>query len=320
MNSRARPSASGLTALELAVLQAVEACGAPSGGAYAETTEVLERVDDVTGVGPRYTNKIVADLLAPWVRHLPILDGEGNFGSMGGDEGADARYTQLRLSPLSELALASERGEVGPLPLDLIEGSLYRGGGLPPFDPTLTVRALLAGAEPGAPRTPTGTIAAAAAMGPFRRHGRWLQRYQLSSVIRTGRNARELVLTEPAFLVPLDLIAANLRHRIEQSRRQSERTAAWLDHVTPSVVPPETVPLRDVVDETSGLRGTWIVLYLEKGVDIVDAADWARSVWPVTTHVDCASYEEIYDRFGAWRDLDKSGVRALGELIDAIDE
>lgn len=101
----------------------------------------------------------MVDLTAVWVRHLPLLEGEGNFGSVAGDKAADPQYTGVRLSRVGELALASEGGAVGPLPLDLIEGSMYRGGGLPPFDPALTIGALLAGAgSAGTPRTPTGSI------------------------------------------------------------------------------------------------------------------------------------------------------------------
>jgi hypothetical protein len=35
-------------------------------------------------------------------------------------------------------------------------------------------------------------------------------------------------------------------------------------------------------------------------------------------HVDCASYEETYDRFATWHDVDTSGVHALDELISRV--
>lgn len=314
MISPRRPSASGLTAVEIAVLRAVEECGASADGPYAPSTDVLELVDSRTGVGPRYAHRILVDLTVDWVRHLPLLEGEGNFGSVAGDEPADAKYTQVRLARVAELALASERGAVGPLPLDLIEGSMYRGGGLAPFDPALTVRALLAGAgSAGTPRTPTGTITADPT-GPLSRNGRWAQRYQLGSVIRTGGDPHELVLTEPPYLVGTDRIVANLQGRIEQALR-AEQADFPPEIDMPSVVPPESVPVFDVADMTSGRFGTWIVLRLKKDVDIIDAVDWVRSVWPVTTHVDGDSYEETYDRFALWGGLDKSGVRALDELL-----
>lgn len=314
MSPRQRPSASGLTALELAVLRAVEECGASADGPYAPSTDVLELVDERTGVGPRYAKRILVDLAAAWVRHLPLLEGEGNFGSIAGDEAADPQYTEVRLARVAELALASEGGAVGPLPLDLIEGSMYRGGGLPPFDPALTIRALLAGTgSPGTPQTPTGTITADPA-GPVRRKRRWAQRYQLGAVIRTGRDLRELVLTEPPYLVGTDRIVTSLQGRIEQALR-AEQDDFSLEIDSPPVVPRESVPVFDVMDMTSGRTGTWIVLHVKKDVDIVAALDWIRSVWPVTIHVDGVSDEETYDRFALWDRLDKSGVRALGELL-----
>jgi hypothetical protein len=275
---------------------------------------VLELVDARTGVGPRYAHRILVDLTANWVRHLPLLQGEGNFGSVAGDAAADPQYTQVRLASVAELALASERGAVGPLPLDLIEGSMYRGGGLPPLDPALTIRALLAGAgSAGTPRTPTGTITADPT-GPVRLNGRWAQRYQLGSVIRTGGDPHQLVLTEPPYLVGTELIVANLQGRIEQALR-AEQDDFLMDIDLPSVVPPESVPVLDIADMTSGRTGTRIVLRLKKDVDIIDAVDWVRSVWPVTVHVDGVSYEETYDRFALWDGLDKSGVRALDKLL-----
>ena len=38
---------------------------------------------------------------------------------------------------------------------------------------------------------------------------------------------------------------------------------------------------------TSGRTGAWIVIQIKPGVDVIDAVDWVRSVWPVTVHVDC---------------------------------
>ena len=70
---------------------------------------------------------------------------------------------------------------------------------------------------------------------------------------------------------------------------------------------------------TSGRTGTWIVIQIKPGVDVIDAVDWVRSVWPVTVHVDCVGPEEVHDRFAAWFDLDKSGVQALDELINRVE-
>lgn len=312
------PSGSGLTAVEVALLRVVQECTAVADGPYAPSAEVLDQLDARAGLGPRYADRLMGDLTVGWVRHLPLLEGDGNFGSMAGDEGAAAQYTRVRLSGVGELALASERGTIGPLPLDLIEGSLYRGGGLPPFDPALTIRALLAGSDDaGLPRTPTGTIRTDPT-GLFRRDGRWVQRYQLGSVIRTGPGAHQLVLTEPPYLIGTDRILASLRDRLEQAVLLQARSARahYLPSGSPSIVPPESVPIRDAL--TSGRTGTQIILHLRTDVDIIDAVDWVRSIWPVTVYAACASYEEIYDRFAPWHDADQSGVRALDDLLHTI--
>ncbi len=40
-----------------------------------------------------------------WVMHIPLVDGQGNFGSIDGDSPAQMRYTEARLSPAAEAML-----------------------------------------------------------------------------------------------------------------------------------------------------------------------------------------------------------------------
>jgi hypothetical protein len=40
----------------------------------------------------------------------PLVDGQGNFGSVDGDGAAAMRYTECRLTPLADLLLANRRG------------------------------------------------------------------------------------------------------------------------------------------------------------------------------------------------------------------
>jgi len=310
-----RPSASGLTAFELALLRAVEESGGVAHGRFARSKDVLHRIEASTGVGSRYAYPALCDLARWWVRHLPLVEAQGNVGSIGGDDAAAPQYTEVRLSPVGALALGSERGETGPLPLELIEGSLHRGGELPPFDPATTIRALLVSADgAGLPMAPTGTIRLDPT-GLQNRDGLWFTRYVLGSVIRTGRGPRELVLTSLPYLVATDPIVAALTGRIQTAENLREHGELVLPGEAPSVVPPEDVPVRDVTDESSGRNGVWIVARLADGVDVVDAVDWMRSVWPVTTYVDCAGPEEIIDRFASWRGLDRSGLHALETLL-----
>ena len=44
-------------------------------------------------------------LAQPWVMRYPLIDFHGNMGNVGGDGPASYRYTEARLSPLSEKGL-----------------------------------------------------------------------------------------------------------------------------------------------------------------------------------------------------------------------
>ncbi len=44
-------------------------------------------------------------LVQPWSKRMPLIDGQGNFGSIDGDSPAAYRYTECRLSPLGESLL-----------------------------------------------------------------------------------------------------------------------------------------------------------------------------------------------------------------------
>src|ERR1035437_4292290 len=124
----------GLGPLELAVLRSVSAT-AGSSGRHCRTTKTLEYLDSVESIGPAYGLPVLKDLGSSWRVQLPLLDLLGNWGSVFGDPMADPQYTEVRLSPIGELALLSEEYAVGPVPIGLVNGSLYRGGQAPPLDP-----------------------------------------------------------------------------------------------------------------------------------------------------------------------------------------
>jgi DNA gyrase/topoisomerase IV subunit A len=73
---------------------------------------------------------------------VSLITPYGNFGSRGDDPAANFRYTESRLSPAGQVALAAERGELAPVPLGLINGSTHRGGTRPPFPPEAIIKAL----------------------------------------------------------------------------------------------------------------------------------------------------------------------------------
>lgn len=92
-------------------------------------------VEDSGAVPRGYGYQVLVDTARDWLTQVPLIDGQGNFGSQGNDPPASPRYTEARLSSAGQLALAAERGELAPLPLGLINGNTHRGGLRPPFRP-----------------------------------------------------------------------------------------------------------------------------------------------------------------------------------------
>jgi DNA gyrase subunit A len=142
-------AASGLGLLDLSILEAIDAAGARHDRPYLKTQRVLDVLHERTGIAPNQAYESLCDLARPYNVHLQLVDFHGNYGSP--DFGpAGARYTECRLSPLGEAALAAERGELGPLPIALINGDLHLGGLRPPLHPRRMLAAIRSLAD-GAP-------------------------------------------------------------------------------------------------------------------------------------------------------------------------
>lgn len=295
----------GLGPLELAVLEAVAGLGGTPEAGRRRTDRVLDRLEREHGIGPRYGYPVVLDLGAHWRLHLPLLDPNGNWGTQHGDPAADARYTEVRLSPVGALALAAERGEVGPVPLGLIEGSLYRDGAVPPFDPRAVVEALLSGSgDAGAPALPTGGRVGGevGALLAGRR-----ARLTLSCTVLREPDA--LVVTEVPLGVEVDRVEQSLAMRY----RSLDADPRWFsDHVPAQ---PLCFGVRDVRDESSMRAGLRVVCHLTRGSDLDAAEAWLRSVWPVTVEVDGRLPAAMRQRLRDWERGDGSGLTALGALL-----
>ncbi len=85
---------------------------------------------------------MLIDLAQPWKLPIPLIEGQGNFGSRGNDPPASAYYTEARLSPAGQVALAAEHGEIAPVPIGLINGNTHRQGTRPPFRPAAVIEAV----------------------------------------------------------------------------------------------------------------------------------------------------------------------------------
>jgi DNA gyrase subunit A len=77
-------------------------------------------------------------LAQPWNLRYPLIDGQGNFGSIDGDPAAAYRYTEARLTPLSESLLADLDKETVPFK-ETFDGTSQEPVVLPSAVPNLLV-------------------------------------------------------------------------------------------------------------------------------------------------------------------------------------
>ena len=322
----AEPSPTGLGLLERTVLQAVDAVAAGRPG-YQRTTAVLDHLERADGVGPTYAVRVLQDLGVPWRVHLRLLDLDGNWGTAGHDPMADPRYTRLRLSALGRLALASVRGEVGPVPVGVVEGSLYRGGEVPPFAPAAVVAALQAlVADPtlpvrrlrallGEPTMPSGGTVEGALGGLWagRRTEVALACSTRHDAAGCGRHSGR-----PAVVVtglPLGVNPDELVGNLEQRSVQHAGRGFGPDGFTGEL---RSARLVDVADESSARVGTRIAVVPLDGRSLDETEQWMRTVWPFVTRTHLRLPAPVGGWMHGWADAcraDPSGLDALAALL-----
>jgi len=147
---------SGVGLVELAILENLDARRAWPGWRPARCLKVLAALEDDLGLARGYAYQVLIDMALPWKLRVPLVEGQGNFGGRGNDPPASPSYTEARLSPAGQIALAAERGQIAPVPIGLINGNTHRQGTRPPFRPAAVIdaiRQVLA-----RPRLPAGQI------------------------------------------------------------------------------------------------------------------------------------------------------------------
>jgi DNA gyrase subunit A len=102
--SRALPDArDGLKPVHVRILYGMWDMGIRHNSAYKKSARI---VGDVLGKMHPHGDTAVYDALArlaqPWNMRYPLIDGQGNFGSVDGDPPAAMRYTEARLSAIAE--------------------------------------------------------------------------------------------------------------------------------------------------------------------------------------------------------------------------
>lgn len=104
--------------------------------------KVLAALEDELGLARGYAYQVLIDLALPWKIPVPLVEPQGNFGGRGNDPPASPHYTEVRLSPAGQIALAAERGRIAPVPVGLINGNTHRQGTRPPFRPAAVIDAI----------------------------------------------------------------------------------------------------------------------------------------------------------------------------------
>jgi len=106
--SRALPDVrDGLKPVHRRILYAMNSMGLRYGAKYRKSALV---VGDVLGKYHPHGDTAVYDamvrLAQPWSLRYPLIDGQGNFGSMDGDSAAAMRYTEARMQSIANELLA----------------------------------------------------------------------------------------------------------------------------------------------------------------------------------------------------------------------
>jgi len=106
--SRALPDVrDGLKPVHRRILYACQEAGYVAGRPYRKSSRI---VGDVMGKYHPHGDQAIYDALArmvqPWSMRVPLVDGQGNFGSMDPDPPAAMRYTEARLAKVANFLLA----------------------------------------------------------------------------------------------------------------------------------------------------------------------------------------------------------------------
>ncbi len=105
--SRALPDVrDGLKPVHRRILHACQEAGYVAGRQYRKSSRI---VGDVMGKYHPHGDSAIYDALArmvqPWSLRVPLIDGQGNFGSMDPDPPAAMRYTEARLAKVANFLL-----------------------------------------------------------------------------------------------------------------------------------------------------------------------------------------------------------------------
>jgi DNA gyrase subunit A len=138
--ARALPDArDGFKPVHRRILYAMHAMGLRADSPYRKSARI---VGEVLGKYHPHGDMAVYDAMVRMAQHFamryPLVEGQGNFGSIDGDPPAAMRYTEARLAPLS-LEIMHDLGKDTVPFLDNFDGSLREPGVLPAAVPNMLV-------------------------------------------------------------------------------------------------------------------------------------------------------------------------------------
>ena len=138
--SRALPDVrDGLKPVQRRILFAMDDLGMRSNTSFKKSARL---VGDVLGKWHPHGDSAVYDAMVRMAQdfslRMPLVDGQGNFGSVDNDPPAAMRYTEARLSPIAEEMLANIDQETVDF-VDNFDGSLREPTVLPSRIPNLLI-------------------------------------------------------------------------------------------------------------------------------------------------------------------------------------
>jgi DNA gyrase subunit A len=93
----------GLKPVHRRILYALHEMGVSSGSSHRKSSSVVgETMGDYHPHGDQAIYDTLVNMAQTFTMRYPLVDGQGNFGSMDGDPAAAMRYTEARMAPIAE--------------------------------------------------------------------------------------------------------------------------------------------------------------------------------------------------------------------------
>lgn len=196
----------GLKPVHRRILYAMHLMGMAAGSRYRKSATV---VGEVLGKYHPHGDSPVYEAMVRLAQNFnlryPLVDGQGNFGSVDGDPAAAMRYTEVRLMKISDYMLADIEKDTVEF-IDNFDGTLKE----PVFLPALLPNLLLMGSE--------GIAVGMATKIPPHNLGEVID--GITETLKKGRplvDPQELLNEVDYFINKIDLIASGQQKAIEES-------------------------------------------------------------------------------------------------------